>query len=501
MVPRGFIFFIAAAMLCIQAFDVTASKKKRRCSNNGLSQKHGLQKKTKSLACLFEDICDRAKSGKQFQSLLTLNMHVVSVHRECPYGEATNFCQQWELDKASLSELTQTSRTSALSEHIVNHHSDGCNFVWVCNQCSDFITLARTAPKSHTKACSKKNKKGNSKPREKASDKKISLLWCMLHDCEQSFQQAGDLEVHLESEHAVCLECFKKWAVTQDIDKHTKTKAHKEARNRLSALNYSQHFLSDHFVFGHKAVCQLCAHTYCFDNKNSLQDHYATNHRNKNDNIFPIKDHSPLFESLLDVTRDEYACSTDTNSESSSESSLEEQTEEEKEASFNTLDLLNQWLAVHSEQVVSENEDECDKKKLAFLSCWLKNLIHVKQLEDIKIFKPQFCCKIFTDQQEANEHLVNEHFICIECLNKNALFKNLSEIVKHQVEEHKMTSLFCVNEGNVRLSGMFPRYGDYKVCLPCVYKAQYSSQLKLEEHTDACHEDKAVIPSNNEQLF
>lgn len=122
---------------------------------------------SKRLACPFKDLCKRANSEVPFQTILTLYMHIVSMHVECPYGETFGYCSKWnEIKNQLIKSLKDNDQLSdnidllkselrvPLQDHVQACHEgncrDGrCSYIRACGRCKGIVTLAKTRFKNH----------------------------------------------------------------------------------------------------------------------------------------------------------------------------------------------------------------------------------------------------------------------------------------------------------------------------------------------------------------
>lgn len=343
--------------------------------------KHDCEDKTKSeieesfcknLVCPFKGLCKRADSQVPFQTTLTLYMHIVGMHVECPYGETFGCCSQWnEIKNQLVKNLKDNDKFSdntdflkselrvPLQDHVQACHEgscrDGrCSYIRACGRCKGLVTLAKTRFKNH-RCLQKKEEKTLALKRES----EVS-----------SWYQDDDEAVAIE-------------------------------------------YLGDDDVS-----------TYSSD------DDYFSSDEDKH---------------VLDLQEDS---------------------------------IVNVVITSRENQY---DEGKSDFKRKGFLfSCWSEK--HHSPLEKIKSTKSsptRYCCTLFSDQAKAMKHLQKRHNICFECLKGKAFFKEVDDLITHELAEH---------QGEVPRKSKCVTYGDQKVCLLCVVKyCQYKSPEDLTLHMEQNH--------------
>ncbi len=487
--------------------------------------------KREVLACPFTQICQRAQLGDPFERRAKLIEHIVRSHVECPFGESFGYCQKWNEVKKRVAEdlkrklncleasdeVLKPKFRLALEKHVLECHKESCKYIKACSRCENTISTAEGDFKNHS--CSVKNrsklanhgdsikevivettKRNTNSSKEEGvqvAKSKSSLRskshavelpsWCWVLNCEKEFQDIKKLKDHLAHDHAVCMECFEKYAVTERIKNHKKSLAHKTEHDRV--LKRKGEHSEDLFLFGKKEVCVMCAISYCFTNADQLKDHIKSGHKNKAYHV----EHELGFD---DRSSDSSGyCQgkdlIDSEPEDDFEHSYKEYSsfdEELKDWKYETpqFDEDSTFRVVHEytdsdKSLMNFSDLESSIEEDIFLSCWMKKWdVEFTSDEKTKLkLKKKYCCAALEGEETIIEHFQSMHNICFECMKSKAFFSRAEELIKHENRSHK---------GKVVRASKCLTYGEKVVCLLCVTKhCQYGKPEELELHIEQNH--------------
>lgn len=493
-----------------------------------------IQIEAEILVCPFTQSCERAQSGNPFSRRAKLIEHIVRSHVECPFGESFGCCQKWNEVKWQVAQEFGCAQTSdeelkpklrlALEKHVLECHKGSCKYIKACARCENTISTAEADFKIHS--CSAKNRSKSAKHREEAiveiaknrkniEKKKIATSpkedeaqgvvlarrrsapksrrcsielpsWCWVLNCGKEFQGIEALKDHLIHDHAVCMECFEKYAVATRMDAHKKSSAHKIECNRVLELQGKPS--EDSFLFGEQEVCVMCAMSYCFQDNNLLKNHKKNGHKNKKNHVEDelnfddqSSDSSEYCQDgdFIDFEREHNFKNNDNECASSDEELRDWKCETPEFGQDITLRVVHTDTNL-DESYMDLSDSESSIHDDFYFSCWMQNDdIVPEKYESVKAWRARPCCAFFSDYFAAVEHLKDKHNICFECMQKKAFFPSAEKLIAHENRLHK---------GEVARASKCPTYGEKAVCLLCVIKkCKYQTPKKLELHVTQKH--------------
>jgi|GEM_PF-6089090 len=467
-------------------------------------------KAKKNLVCPFNGLCKRADSQKPFQTLLTLHMHIVSVHVECPYGESFKSCDRWneikkevikafeyEVDLSNMGAL-QIHKTLKqelrvpLRDHVQECHMgfcrDGrCSYIEACTQCKKIITLARTVMKDHSCADSSENKKKQIKKDDSNSDTPsdcgetdldYDLTDVELNDCHYDDLDEEPLDwnsetselsddsiirvIHINTDESSTdfsfsdasqkNEFFSCWLQNCDIapKKFESIKAWR-ARKHCCAVLSDHAAAVKHLQEKHNICFECMENKAFFPSVEKLIEHENSSHSQEVARTSKSLMYGEKAVCLLCVTEHcQYATPED--------------------------------LELHKEQKHPRCLSDSEFSDEFNFSCWLENCdIAPKKFESIKAWRARkHCCAELKSQEAVIGHFQIKHKICFECMENKAFFPSLEELIEHENSSHSQ---------EVARTSKSSMYGEKAVCLLCITKhCQYETSEELELHKEQIHQ-------------